>query len=330
MADKLDIRNTERLALKYLEMDARMSFSTIGKKLKKSQQQISYTVNSMVRKGILQKFYTVMDYSKFGAISFRVYFRVNYIDEKRFLEFIKHLAKDSHVSRISACGGRYDLLCNFLTYNPSKFNKNLRAIIEKFSEQVHDYLILTNIVTREYGRKYLMKEILPEHIVGGDRYPENIDDADMQILSQISEDARKSSVDIASSLSVNPKTVINRIKKLKQKKVIRCFRPQINPEKAGMASYMLMLKYHNISAKEEKELVNFLRIHKNILRLTKTIGKWDMEIEIEVKNPMELRKVEMQMRQKFSSIIQNISAIPVYYTYKYSYFPEFILEDQNR
>ncbi len=330
MRQRLDIRNTERLTLKYLETDARMPFSTIGKKLKKSQQQISYTVSSMINKGILQKFYTLIDYAKLGAISFRIYFRVNYIDEKRFLDFIKNLAENPHVSGISACGGRYDILCTFLTCNPSRFNKDIRKIIEKFSKQVHDHLILTNIVTHEYGRKYLMSSIMPEYVVGGDRQPETIDRTDIDILTEISEDARKSSVDIANKLSVNSKTVINRIKKLKKKKIIRCFRPQIDPAGIGLASYLLMIKYHNISSKEEKELVNFLRVQKNAVRLTKTIGKWDMEIELEVENQMELRKVEMQMRQKFSSIIQNISTIPVYYTYKRSYFPEFILENQNR
>lgn len=327
MSKKSGIRYTEKLILGNLELNARTPFSRFGKKIRKSQQQISYTVSSMINREIIQNFYTIIDYSKLDVLNFRVYFRINYIDEKKFQKLIDYLSSEPHISRLSTCGGRYDIICTFFTLNPSQFNKTLRNIMEKFSQQLKNYTVLTTIVSREFGRKYIFKNpIIPQLIVGGDRKPEKIDDIDMQILNELSEDARKKLISIGQKLDIGSKTIINRIKRLQKLKIIRGFRPLLNPEKIGMSSALLMIKYHNISAELEDKLINYLSVHPNIFSVTKTLGEWDIEIEIEVDSQIELRKIERQIRQRFFSLIQDVETIPIYNTQKKNYFPKFLIK----
>jgi len=58
----------------------------------------------------------------------------------------------------------------------------------------------------------------------------------------------------------------------------------------------------------------------------KTLGNWDIEISIEGKDTMELRNIEMEIRQKFVTLIQEVETIPIYTTYKKNLFPRFLLE----
>jgi len=325
MVNKL--RNIERLVLSRLELDSRVPFSRLGKKIRKSQQQVSYTVNSLIEKGIIQEFYTLIDYSKLDVLHFRVYFKVVYIDEKKFEELVNYLISEPHTSWVISCGGRYDLICTFFALNPSQFNKTLKAIIAKFPKQLQNYAILTTIVIRKFGRKHFFNNniIIQEKFIGGDRKPEDIDRRDIKILNELSENARISSVELGKKLNVTPKTVIKRIKKLCKKKVVLGFKPLLDQRKIGYISTLLLIRYHNLSSGLEDKLIGYLRIHPNVVNAVKTLGEWDIEIEIEVEDRAELKKIEMDIRQKFALLIQQIESVPLYRTYKENFFPKFLL-----
>lgn len=323
------LRNIERLVLSRLELDSRMPFSKVGKGIRKSQQHVSYTVNSMIEKGIIQNFYTLIDYSKLDVLNFRVYFRVNYISDKKFMELIDYLVSQDHTAWVATRGGRYDIICTFFASNPSKFNKIWKGIIEKFPDRIQDYMILTSIVNLDFGRKYLLKDNLsfPRRIAGGDREPMDIDDTDMKILKEISENARINSVTLGHRLSLTPKTVIDRIKKLKKRKIILGFKPLVMARNMGYISYLLFIKYHNISSEMEQEFLNYLKTHPNVTRAVKTIGEWDIEIHVEMEDSAELRKSEMEMRERFTTLIKEIASVPLYKTYKKTFFPGFLINE---
>ena len=329
MAHSTKLTKNEMLIINKLELDSRTPFSKFKGKIRKSQQAISYTVNTLLKKRIIQKFYTLIDYSKLDVINFRVYFKLSYFNEKKFDELIDYMSLDPHISWISMCGGRYDLICSFLALNPSQFNKTLKSLIAKFPTQIQNYNVLTTIVIRWFGRKYLSKEMPDQIIFGGDRAPEEIDEIDIKILNELSEDARKSSVKIGKNLSITPKTIIQRIKRLYNAKIIRGFKPLLNIRKMGYISNLLLIRYHNVSPELENKLISYLKAQPNVVSIVKTLGEWDIEVKIETKDPMEFRKIEMQIRQKFTSLIQQIESVPLYKTYKKNYFPKFLIETKR-
>ena len=325
-----ELTANEKLILRHLESDSRISFSTIAKKTRKSQQRVSYTVNSLINKGIIKKFYALIDYSKFDIISFRVYFKIRYVNEVSFKEFIDYLVSQTNTLWIATCSGDFDLICTFLASNPSQFNKKLRGIMANFPKQILNYTILTTVVIRSFERQYLAStpHVFKEVIIGGDRVPVNVDGIDMKILSLISDNSRVSSVDIANKLSITPKTVIERIKKLEKKEIIDGYKPLLSLETMGYMSILLLIRYHDITVEIEKRLINYLEMQPNVIGVVKTLGEWDVEVEIEVKNMHDFRKIEMEIRQKFTTLIHEIRSIPIYETFKKNFFPQFLLQGE--
>lgn len=51
-----------------------------------------------------------------------------------------------------------------------------------------------------------------------------------------------------------------------------------------------------------------------------------MELDIEVKNVMEFRKIMMDLTTKFSDIIKDYSTLIIYKIYKYNLFPRELAE----
>lgn len=324
MADKL--RQIEKKIIVGLEKDSRMPFSKLGKSVRASQQRVSYIVASLMKKQVINNFFTIIDYSRLDIINFRVYFKLSYFSEEKFNNLMDYICSSPHVSWVATSGGRYDLICTFLASNPSQFNKILKSFIAKFPKQLQDYNVLTTIVVRWFGRKYLSKTPPPEIIFGGDREPISIDELDLKILDHIAEDARKSSVKIGKDLSISPKTVIQRIKNLSDLHIIKGFKPLLSPQDMQCVSTLLMIRYHSLPPDKEDELIYYLKEHPNVISLAKILGRWDLEIRIETNDIMEFRKMEVDIRRKFTLLIQQIESIPLYKTYKNNYFPKFLIE----
>lgn len=318
----------ERKILAQLDRNARTPLRRIGRSIRKSEQSVSYTVNSLLKRGIIRNFHALVDYSRLSVLNFRVFFRISYSSERRFKRMISFLVSDPHTLWVATCGGRYDLICTFAARNPSQFNKLLRSIMADFPRQLYSYTILTTIVIRMLEREYLAtpsrrhREIL----LGGDREPEELPEKDMQILAEISDNARGRAVEIGRKLSLNARTVVNRIKNLEKLHVIRGYRPFIDFSRIGHVANLLMVRYHNISVEDEQRLLNYLSYHPNVTSLTKTLGVWDLEITIEAENRWDLRKIERELRQKFAGLIYMTEAVPIYKEYKKTFFPRFILE----
>ena len=89
---------------------------------------------------------------------------------------------------------------------------------------------------------------------------------------------------------------------------------------------MYLRRYHNVSANLENKLILYLKTHPNVIEVVKTLGEWDIEIHLEAPSSIDLRKIEMEIRQKFGLLIQRIETVPLYKTYKLNYFPSFLLE----
>lgn len=318
------LRTAEQVVLRALERNARGKLSTVGKRHRLSQQQLSYTLSALQRKGILQSLYTIIDYRKLDVLNFRVYFRLNYFGEAKTKQLIAALAREEHTSFIATCGGRYDLICTFLAENPSRFNKTLRTVIAQHSEHVQSYTVLTTVVNRHFSRKYLLQDHPTEELFGGDRTGEALDATDHRILSLLATEARQSSVAIAGQLQVTPKTVINRIRGLERRKVIRCYRPHIDMELLGGALSLLTITYRNTSAEAQDELVRALKVHARVVWLTKTFGEWDVEVAVETESEQQLRRLERELRERFADLIQTMERIPIYQVHKLSYYPSFL------
>lgn len=329
MSKKNTLRKIEAQILARLDENSRTPFLWVGKKIKRSQQQVSYTVKSLIEREILDGFYSIVDYSKFDVLNFRVYFKVGFFNKEKFDKIIKFLVGNEYTSWVTTCGGKYDLICTFFTSNPSQFNKTLKAIIADYPDQLQNYNILTTIVLRWFGRKYLSRTLPHEIIFGGDRAPVHLDNIDLNIVSELSDNARKSTVLIAENLSITPKTVMDRIKKLQKMEILIGYKPLLQSRKIGYVSNLVLIKFHNVRPETEDELVLYLKIHNNVLGIVKTIGEWDLEINVETIDSLEYRKFEMDIRQKFPLIIQHIDAVPLYHTYKLSFFPKFLVKAKS-
>ncbi len=307
-----------------LDSNYRKSYTEIGKKVRMSEQLISYKVKSLVKEGIIQGYFPLIDYSRFGLLSFVVFFKVKYRSEQNFQKLITFLCAYETIILVIECDGKYDLMVMFLARNPSHFNKKLKQLVS-INGELRDWTILTTVVEHYYLRDYLVdKEGQGDTIIGGDRDEIKIDQLNKDILSLLTQ-GRKKVIELALELKTTPKTIMARLKWLEQQNILRGYRLLLNAKAMKISANLILLKYKNITQEQEDHLRQFCKYNPLVIEFAKTFGEWDAVLSTETRDRAEFRKLFLQLREKFDDIIADTDTFRVFAVHKKQCLPEEIL-----
>lgn len=332
----IKIDNFDLKLIQELEDNARQTLSEIAKKLRSSQQGVSYRISSLEKRKIIVGYYSVINIAKLGYTSYRTMIRLTNFNEQKHKEIIDYLMKETNVLWLVDCGGRWDLLVNFLAKNIIQYDRILREFKNKFPKQIQNYDVLTTVEGTYFGRDYFAKEsrgLKPIPYFGKESKEtgigriDKVDKTDLSILHFMSKNARINSAEIAYKLKVSPNTVILRIKQLKKQGIIQGFKPLIHLENTPYSSYKALVKFQNITEEKEKEIINSLRGDTRVVGIIRLVGSWDFEIEFEIENKEQMLKLTRDFRDKFKEVIKEFEIIPLFHEYKYDFFPGDLLKE---
>jgi len=312
-----------------LEQDARQPLSKIAKKLRSSQQVVSYRMKILEKRKVIGGYYTIIDLTKLGYTSYRTMIRFSNITDRKHKEIINYLMKQGNVLWLVDCSGRWDLLVNFMAKNIIHYSEMLRKFKNKFPNQVQNYDILTTLEVIYFGRDYFMEKKRDQKkfsSFGGEWENVSLNKKDLRILSILSENARINSVDIADRIKVSPNTVILRIKELQKKGIIQGYKPLIHLENTGYSGYKALIKFHNIMDKKEKEIISYLKTKLNVVGVIRLVGLWDFEIEFEVRTKEEMLGFTRDLRDRFKEVIKEFELLALLHEYRYNFFPGDLLK----
>lgn len=313
--------------------NARIKLRDISQKLKKSSQRLNYTLSVYGKDGYLRDPYAVIDYSYFGIILFRVYFKGGYSSEHDKMQIVNELVKNPYVLSVYELTGEFDLVVEFGSPNPSRFNKELKKIAT-LNPILNDYKIVLNVVTHMYPRNYLLQDgslasLFIEKIIGGDREKETFTENEMAFLKQIALHPVKGLTKLAKAAGLNVKTVTTIFKTLKKRRIIKSFRYIVDTNKLGINKNRLFLKLHNVSLERENQLMQFMQQIKEIVQVNKTVGDWDMEVDLEAKDAATIRSVILQLREQFRDLIERFNVMEFYLYYHQSYIPMYLFKQEK-
>ncbi|MBI2663687.1 Lrp/AsnC family transcriptional regulator [Candidatus Woesearchaeota archaeon] len=313
--------------------NARISLKELSRYLKKSPQRLRYSISSLKRDNFIGAPFCIFDYSYFGLILFRVYFKAGYISEQDKTKIINELYNNPYIVSIYDLIGEYDIVIEFACPNSSRFNKELKKITT-LTPVLNEYKVVLNIVTHMYPRNYLQNNInqyniKSERIIGGDRDIEKFNVKEMAVMKNLLINPTMRFVDLANESGLNIKTTRSIFNILTKRNIIKGFKHIVNTNKLEINKSRLFLKLHNISIIREDELMDHLLKTKEVVQSNKTVGDWDMEVDIEALDKNEIRNIIMQMREEFKDVIERYNIIEFYNYYKRSYLPLYLFKEES-
>ena len=318
---KLDLKDNK--ILYELDTNSRQSYHEIAKKVELSKDSIIYRINKLQELGIIKRFHTVIDVGKLGFISFRLYLKLQNTTPEKEKEIIKFLENQKIVTWLISIDGKYDLGMWVLTKSVKEMSDLWKELLRKYLNYIDKRWLTIFTKVSYFPRAYILNKNknLSEYVFVTEPNKIKLDEIDIKILRLLASNARIPVLDIAKKLNITPKTVSSRIKLLEKKEVIIGYRTMFDLEKLGYQYFKVHFNLHNLTKDKEEKFRSFIKQHPNIIYDNEVLGGDDIEIEIQVKNLEDLRKIIYNIKKEFSEIIKDYNYMLFYKEHKYIFFP---------
>lgn len=286
-----------------LDKDSHLSLAQLAKKLKRSKAFLIYRMKRLEEKGIITGYNAIVDMSKLGYFTFRVYFKLQQMTEedgKMLIQFVRQNLKQ--VWTITTMLGKWDYALFLGVKEISEFHNIWEKIMSVYKKNIQKYNVAVYAPIHNFNRKFFL-ETNEESLVRtyGTGKEEEVDVLDLKIIDNYAINVRQSSIEIAKKLNVTSDTIRARIKKLEKRKIIVGYKLGLNIEQMGFVSYRV--DFQLSSTNKNSELFQYCKQHPNIYQINKSIGGADFEIEVVVKDLNHLMKIINEFKKNFKEVI---------------------------
>ena len=305
----------DRKILYELDKDASMGLKNLSRTVGRSKEFVFYRLKRLEKEKVINGYTAIVDMSKLGYFTFRVYLRFQNADDERINEMVEYLKEEEHVWTIAELHGKWDYGFFVGVKRTGEFHKMWKGFLLGFKENIKENKIAIYSPVHNFNKRFFMphgKEVVEKVIGTGSE--EKVDDLDMKIIKTWGVDVRQSSAEVAHKLKTSPMTIANRIKVLKKKKIIAGCKIDIDQGKLGYQGYRVDLSLNKTDRRNE--IFSYCRNHSNIHQINDSIGGADFEFEIIVKDLEELLKIMNDMITTFKGVIAS------YEYFSFSVFPK--------
>jgi len=291
--------------LKIVGMNSRVNINHIAKVVGKSKETVNYRLNRMMKDETILFFYANINGGKLGYSYYKILLKYNtmsFATEKIMLAFLK---KNKNMLWVGNCDGEYQLMISLLVRNLRELNDFLKKFFNKFGEYLRKKEILQVTAFDVLNENYLDAKSNEKLSVMEDVTckPESADEVDLEILRILSGEARIKLVDIAEKMNMTAEGVSYRIKNLVGKRIISNFKTRVNYSKLGYLYYQVLFSVNDFVVRQQ--IVDKFTKHSSCVSIVKFVGKYDLQLEIIVKDVKELRSIMDNLRKgdEFGAVV---------------------------
>jgi Lrp/AsnC family transcriptional regulator, leucine-responsive regulatory protein len=318
MQFKLDKK--DKKIIEQLDLNARQSNAQIARKVGLSKDAVGYRIKKFEEKKLIKGYFSVLNISKLGYVSYKL--MITFRNTKYEIEqrIIKDLIKNRNVGWVVNCDGIYNLMVIIWVKSTLDFDRFFRLFLEKYSKYLQERDI--SIVTEQHTcrKAYLYdknRDTSRDNYTSGEP-KEIVDKTDLKILKMIANNSRIAFYKIALEVGLTAEAIAHRVKKLQRENIILAFKPLFDITILGYQSYNVSFKLNNFN--EIDKIFNFFKNHSNIISFQRYLGKYDLGIDINVKNTKEFRQILKEIKELFINSIESYHSMLIYKEHKLSYF----------
>jgi DNA-binding Lrp family transcriptional regulator len=139
----------------------------------------------------------------------------------------------------------------------------------------------------------------------------NLTQADLNLLAELEENARQPLSKLAKNLKISQQLLNYRLQALKKRKILGGYYTQINFPILGFTKYRILVRISNYTQNNAKEIIRYLRAHKNVQWIIECGAKWDFIINYVARNVVQYDNFLRDIRNALPRHIQRIEVLIV-------------------
>ena len=157
MEEKIKIDLYDRKLLYELDKNSKISLRELSSKLKKSKQFVLYRMKQLEKADIITGYNAIVDMSKLGFFSFRVYFKFQQTTSSEGKTFVDYVKKNFHqVWTITSMHGKWDYALFLGVKTISEFHKIWDGIMLEYKPRIKTYNVAVYAPVYNFNRKFFI------------------------------------------------------------------------------------------------------------------------------------------------------------------------------
>jgi len=313
----VEIDDWDRKVLYELDKDASVPLKRLSRAVGRSKEFVLYRIKRLEREKVINGYTAIVDMSKLGYFTFRVYLKFRNADGARIGEIVEYLKKEEQVWTIAELHGRWDYAFFLGVRKVQEFHEVWKRFLLSFKGNIGESRIAIYSPIHNFNKRFFMKPgggaASVERVIGTGK-EEKADELDARIINAWGTNVRQSSAEIALRLGTSPNTVSSRIKRLRKNGIIAGCKIGLDQARLGFQGYRVDLCLN--STERNGEIFSYCRGHPGIYQVNDSIGGADFEFEIIVRDLAELLRTMNEMMATFKGAISH------YEYFSFTVFPK--------
>lgn len=319
IADQVDLA-----LLAELSLNGRESLTLLARKLGLSKQRLSYRLRALQRRGVLTGFFAIPNIFRLGFDHFRVFVRFQRLTEAGEKELLDHLLTRSDVSWLTQLDGDFDLEFVVWAQGVPAFESAYDDILGQFGPLFQEkyFSLATRIEFRPWRFLSAAGALPGEGVVLESRPgPIAIDAIDRRLLAELSRNGRLSLAALAARCRISPASAAQRLRALRRSGAVAGFGAKIDHVLLGRVYRKVFLRLEQPAGAPLDRLCAWLRARPEVIFLVKTVGGYDLEVELMTGPGGEFLAFMRRLRTEFAAEIAAFRSVIVLRELKYGQYP---------
>jgi Lrp/AsnC family leucine-responsive transcriptional regulator len=130
----------------------------------------------------------------------------------------------------------------------------------------------------------------------------DLSDEEIKIINLLKFNSRETVLEISKKVNLSARIVSSKIKRLEKLEVISGFKTKINTASLNFQPCIALISLSKYNEQESRKIITYCQQKKGINYLVRQIGKYDLELTIDVQNINDFYRLIDDLREQFSFI----------------------------
>lgn len=315
----MELDSIDRDVLFELDRNSRQPAADLARGIQQSRERVNYRIARLEEAQVIRRYTTMVNPYKFGLVVYKTYVQLEN-NRQRVQKMAEVLKNHPRVYWYAEVAGTWDLMFAIFAKSPKEFYTLQGQILSRFSDIIVGFNVYTIVQAWFFRRRYFRGVGTDSYLFGGEPEDIRLSPLDFQLLRELSENARLTSVELAERLNTTANIVREHIRKLEQKGVITGYRTELDLGRLGIQCFKAQVHLRNYDPRAADEIRDFCRMTPHVVLMCEQLGDCKFEVELEVENYEQYSVFIDSMREKLAKYIRRVDSI-LYRSEHYKWMP---------
>lgn len=295
-----------------MSLDGRIGLTELAQKVDMSKQSVAYRLNRLKKDAVIKRVYAITNVYRLGKTHFRVYLKLQNINEETENAFREFLLHHPEIAWIVYLDGDFDILLVVWADNIIAFEKVYDEVVSRFGTIIFEkhFSVATRI---EYLPYYFLSPPQPvkadSWIFGACFEQSELDNLDKQLLIHLNRTGRSGISELSRDLKVSPQKIRTRLKRLEDLKVVIGYTVKLDHQQLGYVYRKVLLRLNDTSKAYLNTLSQYLKEQPSVIFLLKTLGTYDFEFELMTRSSDEFYNLLKNLRLFLGPQLRDLNTV---------------------